>query len=111
MDDIKVKLESDPLAITKNDTNMRHCLSLDRKLMPQHMDEMMVECEDATYEHKPFSVVKCESTSVPFSFAAVKCEPEEESCDVDIVKEEMLDVTEHDHSSARNRAKTSNKIH
>ncbi|XP_069669720.1 jerky protein homolog-like isoform X6 [Periplaneta americana] len=90
MDDIEVKSEVDPLVAPENDINIEDRLSAEENLLFQHMDVMKMESQDSISDHD--SVEKCENTSFSFSFAAVKYEPEEESCDVDIVKEEMVNV-------------------
>ncbi|XP_069669731.1 zinc finger protein OZF-like isoform X7 [Periplaneta americana] len=91
MDDIKVKTEVDLLALPEH-TNTGKCLTEDN-WVSQRMYKIKVECED------PTSVIKCETTPFPTSFATVKCKLEEGSCDVAIVKEDLLDVTTEDDGS------------
>ncbi|XP_069705736.1 zinc finger and SCAN domain-containing protein 12-like isoform X3 [Periplaneta americana] len=93
MDDIKVKPEIDPLALPKEDTNIEECLPTEGNSLLQSVVGIKVEYEDS---NNPYSMVTPERSPVPFSLYAVKCEPEEESCDVDIVKEEMLDLKTED---------------
>ncbi|XP_069669525.1 zinc finger protein 836-like isoform X5 [Periplaneta americana] len=94
MDDIKLKLEVDPLALPESDTNVKECLSRHENLVLDHVDGVKMECEDPSYDVTPD--LKCEIFPVPISFSAMKTEPEDESCDVSIIKEEMLDVKTED---------------
>ncbi|XP_069669595.1 uncharacterized protein [Periplaneta americana] len=97
MDDINVKPEVDPLAAPENDTNVEESLPTDGDSQPENTKEIKEECENATYDHD--SAVKCETPTAYFSFVSVECEPEEISCNVDTVKEEVLDVTTEDDGS------------
>ncbi|XP_069669459.1 uncharacterized protein [Periplaneta americana] len=71
----------------------------DGNLMLQHVDGIKMNYEDSSNTFA--SEVKFDRAAPPVPFDTVKCEPEE-SCDVNIIKEEMLDVkTEDDDSSNR----------
>ncbi|XP_069669890.1 uncharacterized protein [Periplaneta americana] len=106
MDHMKVELNVPvrPWAVPQEDTNAVEYLSKGGNLL----NGMKLEFEDPTYdlvfavksETPPiYSAVKSETSPIPISFPTIKCEPKDEFTDVDIVEEELLDVTAEDNDS------------
>ncbi|XP_069704341.1 zinc finger protein OZF-like [Periplaneta americana] len=92
MFDVSVKSEIKTFDLQVNNKIVKECLSTEAHLSLQHKDEIKVKCGNIAYDLLP--VQKCEETPIPILFPAVKCKPQEKSCDVDIVKDEsVLDVT------------------
>ncbi|XP_069669768.1 uncharacterized protein [Periplaneta americana] len=94
MDDVKLKSEVDPFAAPENVTNVEESFPTHGNLLSQNLKEEQVESEDPTDDLD--AVVKSETSSAYFSFVSVKCEPEKELCDLNMVKEDLLDVTVED---------------
>ncbi|XP_069672870.1 zinc finger protein OZF-like isoform X4 [Periplaneta americana] len=64
----------------------------ERKLLELHETRMKEECVDHSYDLT--SNIKSEEITLPNNFPVVKCEAEEELCDLDTVKDELkLEVT------------------
>ncbi|XP_069697116.1 uncharacterized protein [Periplaneta americana] len=89
MDVIKAEPEVDPLAIEASDDT-----GLEEKPLSQEgnswnplLTKIKTKCED--HSHDVTSGMKLEDTAVPIISPVMKYEAEEESCDVDIVKEEL----------------------
>ncbi|XP_069669871.1 zinc finger protein 860-like isoform X2 [Periplaneta americana] len=106
MDHMKVELNVPvrPWAVPQEDTNAGGNL----------LNGMKLEFEDPTYdlvfavksETPPiYSAVKSETSPIPISFPTIKCEPKDEFTDVDIVEEELLDVTAEDNDSTNRPVK------
>ncbi|XP_069697097.1 uncharacterized protein [Periplaneta americana] len=73
MDVIKMEHEVDPL---------------ERNSLNQPLTKIKADCEDHGYDLT--SQMKLEEAAVPINTATMKYEAEEELCDVDTVKEELL---------------------
>ncbi|XP_069673339.1 uncharacterized protein [Periplaneta americana] len=84
MDVIKAEPEVDPLAVQtsgNNDLEEKKPLREEVNLLNVQLTEIKAECEA--------SEIKFEDTPVPAAVPIVKCEAEEELCDLDTIKQEL----------------------
>ncbi|KAJ4425671.1 hypothetical protein ANN_27867 [Periplaneta americana] len=95
MDVIKMESEVDPLAVQPCDDAIKEEANPspdEENLLDLHVARIKEECVDDSYDHNP--EIKFEEIILPNNFPVVKCEPEEELCDLDTVKDELdLEVT------------------
>ncbi|XP_069669987.1 zinc finger protein 121-like isoform X2 [Periplaneta americana] len=95
MEVIKKEPEVDPLTIQSSDctdTDEKKPISEERSLLDFQVAGIKTECVDHSCDLTSESEVK--ETAVPTQFVSIKCEAEEVSLGVSVVKEEtMLEVT------------------
>ncbi|XP_069697052.1 uncharacterized protein [Periplaneta americana] len=95
MDVVKTETEADPLAIQTSDNTDRKekkPLSEEVNFFNLHLTQIKKEYVDHSYDLTPEMTL--DDTQVPVNFTFVKCEAEEESCDLDTLKEDLkLEVT------------------
>ncbi|XP_069669466.1 zinc finger protein 665-like [Periplaneta americana] len=92
MDVIKTEPEVDPLDLeTSDNTDMDNNKpsTEEGNSLDVHVAEIKTECTEDSYDHTP-EIKDEEETTLPTTFVMVKCEAEEESCDVDTVEQEKL---------------------
>ncbi|XP_069704191.1 uncharacterized protein [Periplaneta americana] len=106
MDVIKTEPDIDPLdpqSDRKGDE--KNPLSMDRNLLDLDVNQIKVEPPDSC---DVTSDIKCETNDVPATFSVLKCDVEEESCNVDAVEVGSLpDMTEDDNGSNSRRVYSS----
>ncbi|XP_069697128.1 uncharacterized protein [Periplaneta americana] len=88
MDAVKLEHEVDPLATDTSYNNNPLYSYKEGILLHLLSTKVKGECEDHSYDLT--SEVKLEAEAVPINSAMVKCETEEECCDMDTVKEDLL---------------------
>ncbi|XP_069672986.1 zinc finger protein 813-like [Periplaneta americana] len=95
MDVIKMESEVDPLAVQLCDDAIKEEANPspdEGNMLDLQVTRIKEECVDDSYDHNP--EIKFEEIILPNNFPVVKCEPEEELCDLDTVKDELdLEVT------------------
>ncbi|XP_069669449.1 zinc finger protein 665-like [Periplaneta americana] len=92
MDVIKIEPDINPLPMQSSDTEEMKPLSEEGKSSDLHATRIKEERVAESYDHT--SEIKFEEILLPNNFPVVKCEVEEELCDVDTVKDELkLEVT------------------
>ncbi|XP_069670336.1 uncharacterized protein [Periplaneta americana] len=90
MDLIKTEPKVDPLTIrTSHDRDVEDMkpLSEEGNSLDPHITGVKMECLEDSYVLS--SEIKLEENIFPINFPVVKCETEENSCDVDILKKEV----------------------
>ncbi|XP_069684419.1 uncharacterized protein [Periplaneta americana] len=90
MDMIKTEPEVDPLAIqTSDNTDLE-----EKKPFSEEVNLLNLQSTEMKKEYVDHSYDLTSNTRVPINFAFVNCEPEEESCDLNTVQEELkIEVT------------------
>ncbi|KAJ4425885.1 hypothetical protein ANN_27511 [Periplaneta americana] len=95
MDVIKMEPDVDPLAIETNentDSEEKKAFSQDVNLLNLHPTQIKTECKNISYD--VISELQHGETPVAIKDPKIKCEAEEQYCDLDAVKEELkLEVT------------------
>ncbi|XP_069669821.1 zinc finger protein 239-like isoform X1 [Periplaneta americana] len=81
-----------PLPMQSSDTEEKKSSTEEGDLLDLHVTRIKVECVDDSYNHT--SEIKFEEIILPNNFPVVKCEAEDESCELDQMEEEVkLKVT------------------
>ncbi|XP_069670045.1 zinc finger protein 235-like [Periplaneta americana] len=108
---IKTEPEVDPLAVQPRDDAIKeeeNPSSDEGDLLDLHVTRIKEECVDDSYDHNP--EIKFEEIILSNNFPMVKCEAEEELCDLETVKDELeLEVTEGEDEILPDRIAATNK--
>ncbi|XP_069672776.1 THAP domain-containing protein 5-like isoform X2 [Periplaneta americana] len=88
MDAIKMEPEVDPLAIqTSNNTDWKEKKFSSEEFNSLNLQSIKIKEENEDHISGVTSEIKFEESSVPFNLSLVKCEVEEELCDLDTIRE------------------------